>query len=214
MRARRAACLGLLALTLTACGSTGADSSASSSSAAAGSATTATTAVPITTPAPTVGPVPAVSFGSQRSPCRYVELQGQWALPDASCTPGAVDPTVTQANLGSTICASGYSSSVRPSESVTYPEKRAAMAAYGATGSTGAYEYDHLVSLELGGAPNASLNLWPEPYAGSYGARVKDQLENRLHELVCAGSLGLAEAQRQEAVDWLASYRRWVGPLP
>ena len=136
------------------------------------------------------------------------------ALPDAACTPGAVDPTVTQATIGSTICVSGYSAGVRPSESVTYPEKRASMVAYGAAGSTGDYEYDHLVSLEIGGAPNAAANLWPEPYAGSYGARVKDQLENKLHDLVCAGSLSLAEAQRQEAVDWVAAYQRWVGPLP
>ena len=52
-----------------------------------------------------------------------------------------------------------------------------------------AHEVDHLVSLELGGS-NAIGNLWPEPYAGRWGARTKDVLENRLHELVCSGQLG------------------------
>ena len=48
------------------------------------------------------------------------------------------------------------------------------------------HEVDHLISLELGGS-NAIRNLWPEPYAGRWGARTKDVLENRLHDLVCEG---------------------------
>jgi hypothetical protein len=57
-------------------------------------------------------------------------------------------------------------------------------------------------------------NLWPEPYAGKWGARTKDVLENRLHELVCDGRLTLRSAQRQEARDWVAAYRRYVGSSP
>jgi hypothetical protein len=52
---------------------------------------------------------------------------------------------------------------VRPAVSITRKEKIASMAAYGATGPSSSYEYDHLVSLELGGAPNDPRNLWPEP---------------------------------------------------
>ena len=37
--------------------------------------------------------------------------------------------------------------------------------------------------------PTSIRNLWPEPYAGRWGARTKDVLENRLHELVCEGRL-------------------------
>ena len=159
-------------------------------------------------------PGPATSFGTQQAPCTFSLVAGQVALPDARCTPGAVDPAITQATIGQTICASGYTSTVRPPESVTSPEKRASMAAYGAPGSTALYEYDHLVSLEVGGAPNAAANLWPEPYAGPYGARVKDRLENRLHSMICAGAISLVDAQRQEAGDWVAAYRRFVGPLP
>jgi len=41
-------------------------------------------------------------------------------LPDPVCTPGATDPHVTQTTLDTTICrAGGYTSTVRPPESVT-----------------------------------------------------------------------------------------------
>jgi hypothetical protein len=76
----------------------------------------------------------------------------------------------------------------------------------------GVYRVDHLISLELGGS-NAIRNLWPEPYATARGARAKDRLENRLHEVVCAGRLTLVQAQRAIATDWIAAYRSYVGPL-
>ena len=82
------------------------------------------------------------------------------------------------------------------------------MDAYGDHGSMRGYEYDHLVSLELGGAPNDARNLWPEPGASP---NVKDRLEDRLHTMVCHGTITLAAAQRAIAVDWLAAYRRYVG---
>lgn len=76
------------------------------------------------------------------------------SLPDPRCTPGALDLAVTQATIGQTICVLGYTKTVRPPESVTEPEKRASLAAYGDTGPMSCYEYDQLVSLERGGAAN------------------------------------------------------------
>jgi hypothetical protein len=136
---------------------------------------------------------------------------GELALPDRSCTPGAISPAVKQANIQRTICHSGYSQSVRPPESITRREKLASMAAYGDTDSSRNYEYDHLVSLELGGATNAAKNLWPEPGASP---NVKDRLEDRLHKLVCDGSVTLSSAQSQVARDWRSAYRRYLGPIP
>jgi hypothetical protein len=81
------------------------------------------------------------------------------------------------------------------------------MAAYGDGGSPHDYEYDHLVPLELGGAPNDPRNMWPEP--GKTPNR-KDELENRLRELVCSGSLGLEAARDAIATDWVAAYHRYV----
>jgi hypothetical protein len=134
--------------------------------------------------------------------------RGLTARPDRHCTPGTVNPAVTQATIGSTICRSGWTATVRPSVSVTAPEKVASMAAYGlAASQRGAYEYDHLVPLELGGAVNDSRNLWPEPdYAGSSGfyRNPKDRLENALKRMVCSGALSLARAQRAIAFDWVS----------
>ncbi|HEY1457602.1 MAG TPA: hypothetical protein VGF15_03700, partial [Solirubrobacteraceae bacterium] len=33
---------------------------------------------------------------------------GLFSLPDSRCTPGAIDPAVTQANITETICRPGY----------------------------------------------------------------------------------------------------------
>jgi hypothetical protein len=137
---------------------------------------------------------------------------GLLVLPDPVCTPGLVNPAVTPATLRSTICATGWTRTVRPPESVTRLEKRASLAAYGDRGALSGFEYDHLVSLELGGAPNDPRNLWPEPQAGP-PPNVKDRLENKLAALVCRGRVALADAQQAIASDWVAAYRRYVGPL-
>ncbi len=144
-----------------------------------------------------VPPAPAVSFGC-------VERGG---LPDARCTPGATDPRVTQANISATICVAGYTKRVRPSTSVTTPIKRARLAAYGSRGPLSAFELDHLIPLELGGAPAAVANLWPELWTGTQGARTKDHIENELHARVCAKSMRLATAQRAIATDWRTADR-------
>jgi hypothetical protein len=120
-------------------------------------------------------------------------------LPDPACTPGAIDPAVTQSNIRSTICTPGYTATVRPPAAETDKWKRQSEADYGVGDSSG--EYDHLVSLELGGT-NATSNLWPEP--GSI-PNPKDAVENRLHEEVCAGRLTLAAAQAAIAADWTSA---------
>jgi hypothetical protein len=137
---------------------------------------------------------------------------GLYARPDPRCTPGALNPAVTQASIGSTICRSGWTSSVRPPQSVTAPEKLASMGAYGDGRLTSSFEYDHDVPLELGGAVNDPRNLWPEPdyptRSGFY-LNPKDHLERALNRLVCGGQLSLAQAQRLIATDWASAYRRY-----
>ena len=110
-------------------------------------------------------------------------------MPDPRCTPGALNPAVTQATINQTICVSGYTKTIRPAESITEAEKRASMAAYGDTDSMSGFEYDHLVSLELGGAANDMRNLWPEPGASP---NPKDSVEDELHRLVCSGQIPCA----------------------
>jgi hypothetical protein len=137
---------------------------------------------------------------------------GLFELPDPRCTPGALNPAVTQHTIGSTICVAGWTSSVRPPESVTEPEKLADMRSYGLSSRASAFEYDHLVPLELGGAVNDPRNLWPEPdYAGGGGFYLnpKDHLERALNRLVCRGQMTLARAQLLIARGWAAAYREF-----
>lgn len=54
------------------------------------------------------------------------------------------------------------------------------------------YEEDHLISLELGGAPRNPKNLWPEPRTQS---RISDPLETKLTRQVCRGTMSLAAAR-------------------
>src|SRR5437868_1855241 len=125
---------------------------------------------------------------------------GRFSLPDPHCTPGAISPAVSQADIQSTICSHGYTRTMRPPESVTEPEKEASLAAYGDTRPLHAYEYDHLVPLELGGAPNDPRNLWPEPGASP---NPKDAVEDQLRQEVCDGRMTLAQAQSAIATNWV-----------
>lgn len=136
---------------------------------------------------------------------------GLYSRPDPRCTPGALNPQVTPATIGSTICAAGWTETVRPAESITEQEKAASMAAYGDGGSLSAYEYDHFVPLELGGATNDARNLWPEP-GGS--PNPKDSVENELRREVCDGQLSLRVAQHAIVANWVALARHGAASPP
>jgi hypothetical protein len=134
-------------------------------------------------------------------------------LPNAKKTPGSTSPAVTQANVKKTICVSGYTATIRPPASYTTKLKKNQLAsgyAYHGIMTTSYYEEDHLISLELGGAPKDPKNLWPEPYNGPYGAHTKDKLENTMHKMVCNGSIALKTAQQLEAKNWYSAYRVYV----
>lgn len=126
-------------------------------------------------------------------------------LPNPRLTPGLVLTT-----SAARVCRPGYASRVR---AVPESEKHAVYSRYGVAHIPYEHEVDHLVSLELGGS-NAIVNLWPEPYAGRWGAHAKDSLENRLHDLVCSGAIGLRYAQRIEARNWVSAYRHYLGSPP
>jgi hypothetical protein len=149
----------------------------------------------------------ASNFVVQRQPapgsCHAIG-SGLYSRPDPRCTPGTLNPQVTQATIGTTICRSGWTSIVRPPERITEAEKAASLVAYGDHGSLGDYEYDHFVPLELGGATNDPRNLWPEPGASP---NPKDAVEDELNAEVCDGRMSLATAQREIVTNWVKLYR-------
>jgi hypothetical protein len=145
-------------------------------------------------------PSPAVRAATTTGSC-HTRGSAPNVLPDPACTPGATNPEVSQA----TICRCGWTRTVRPPESYTEPLKRQQVLAYGWTGPPSRSEEDHLVPLELGGAPMDQRNLWPEPGASP---NPKDQVESAANRAVCEGRMPLADAQRAIATDWVAFGRQ------
>jgi hypothetical protein len=181
-------------------------------------ATTPTAAQPTASqspsPTPTDDPSATPTDGADQSGGVSVVIASGAILPNRARTPGAVNPAVTESDIGSTICKSGWTSTIRPPSSVTTALKKHQLAtgyAYKGDMKTKDYEEDHLISLELGGAPASAANLWPEPYNVTDGARVKDRIENKLHSLVCAHTLTLAAAQQAIATNWWTAYQKYVG---
>lgn len=145
-----------------------------------------------------VSPTPLASVLSASDPNAVCHIKGD--LPDPNCTPGTIDPSVTQDNIDQTICVSGYTKTVRPSATYTNKLKAQQVASYGYQDiNLHDYEEDHLISLELGGAPSDPNNLWPEPGASP---NYKDKIENICHKMVCSRQITLITAQQQIATNW------------
>lgn len=131
-------------------------------------------------------------------------------LPDPVCTPGARNPDVTQATIQSTICKSGWTATIRPTQAYTNKLKLASIKAYGyADVRPTLYEEDHFLPLELGGAPKDPNNLWAEP--GPAGANPKDIVESAVKRLVCAGKVPLGKAQTAMLINWTTAIRQLGG---
>lgn len=156
------------------------------------------------------GSSPADSGGSPAMPGPTRTSAG---LPNPALTPGSINPNVTQDNLDSTVCLRGWTATVRPPSAYTNALKLAQIVEYGyADRSPSHYQEDHLVPLEVGGAPRDPRNLWPQPNEvrlpdGTFvGSAAKDDLEDYLHAAVCARRILLADAQRAVAGDWIATW--------
>lgn len=128
---------------------------------------------------PAAGPLPSAAGGSS-SPAAVVPAD-------------MLNPSVTQATLGSTICVAGYTARIGPPVSYTEPLKVRQLVTYGyADRNPSAYEEDHAEALESGGAPKSPSNLFPEPHSVSFA---DDAAENVTHADICAGRITLAAGQ-------------------
>lgn len=161
------------------------------------------------TPAPPVASVivlPASNHitGVYPTGCHAVTLAPGELGPDPRCTPGAASAAVTQANIKTTICRTGFTATIRPSQAETGRLKPKAMAAYGLDIKTRpTTELDHLIPLELGGS-NDDRNFWAQPsdLPGHAYLNRKDGVEGSLRAAVCAGRTTLAAARNAIAANW------------
>ncbi len=123
------------------------------------------------------------------------------SFPEPSLTPGAV----------ATVSRDQVCRSARPKNRIVPASlQRRVFEEYGIPGAEPqAYEVDYLITPALGGADDIR-NLWPQSYSSAvWNARVKDALEDRLHNLVCQGNLDLVAAQHDISSDWIAAYKKY-----
>jgi hypothetical protein len=125
----------------------------------------------------------------------------QAIVPDPTLTPGAVRTTDVNE-----ICST-------PTSGLRHWSRERddrILAEYGiGPGPHPDWEVDHLIPLCLGGA-DSDANRWPEPRRSiekEWPAELKDDLEHRLCEMVCAGELDVRQAQAEISSDWTESYR-------
>ena len=116
-----------------------------------------------------------------------------------------INPAVTQETIATTICAPGWTKTVRPSAHYTarikiklireleIPEELLVD-----------FELDHRIPLALGGAPSEERNLELQPWDE---AGEKDRIETCLSRAVCAGTITLDEARRRIWADWRTAGR-------
>ena len=139
--------------------------------------------------------------------CR-TKMRNGYPVPDAGCTPGGIDASVTAEVLRDPAWRTACVRNCKVSEA----EKHVTYKWYGTrkpranSGENQVCELDHLVPLELGGADGLG-NIWPEcgPDATTLDNRyfkIKDRVENYLAEEVKAGRMPLDAAQRGIASDW------------
>jgi hypothetical protein len=129
-------------------------------------------------------------------------------LPDPTCTPGAINPTLTEAILKDPAFRTGCVRNDATSET----QKASTYKWYHTKhpknnqGATQTCELDHLIPLYLGGADTLE-NIWPQcgparVHLDDRFFKEKDKVEFYLGQQVRAGKMDLAVAQKGIAEDW------------
>jgi Putative zinc-finger len=124
-------------------------------------------------------------------------------LPDRKLTPGVTRTVSTMSD----VCSMPQEEVVAE---VSMSMRQEVFRRYGIVNPQASdYEIDYLIAPGLGGV-EAIPNLWPERHTSrTWNSRVKDDLEERLHEMVCDGQLDLSTAQHDIASDWIAAYKKY-----
>ena len=129
----------------------------------------------------------------------FAPATGAVSRPNPRLTPGAV-----AISSAAQVCALPHTGQAIPAFI-----GKAIASEYGLVFNPVKYDMDYLVPLELGGA-NVYANIWPVKTSG-VGFHQKEQLNSRLRDLVCHGTIKLDYVQSTLESDWYALYLRYGG---
>lgn len=122
-------------------------------------------------------------------------------LPNNLQTPGAASKVDVKK-----LCAADFESSVKPA---TDWQKAEALSRYGLRPEKFDGALDHVVPVALGGT-NDPDNLYPFHAQGEFTAAAKQELEAKLHDLVCSGKMSVKQAQDVFKKDWTKGYKQYI----
>jgi len=120
-------------------------------------------------------------------------------LPNPTLTPGATSKVSVEK-----LCSPDYTAAP-----LSKSKTEQALSNYGMAGNPADHVVDWLIPASLGGSDELD-NLWPQAPKGEWGADKKNELEAKLHDLVCSKQLKLADAQKAIRKDWVKAYRQYV----
>ena len=144
----------------------------------------------------------ALTFGASLA---IAEPAVDHIAPNSDLTPGAVISTDM-----AQVCRPGYAEN---HGRISSRLKAEIYQRYGIDKAAQHHEIDRLIPLSLGGSDELG-NLWPQSLKTKpWNAVAKNRLALRLHDMVCAGELPLAQAQKEIAEDWIAAYETYIGAL-
>ena len=74
---------------------------------------------------------------------------------------------------------------------------------------SGSYEWDHRISLTVGGSNHIS-NMILQSYKNKCNAHDKDKLEVKLHSLICHDKVDVNDAQELLYNHWKEGYKQYI----
>lgn len=104
------------------------------------------------------------------------------------------------------VCAADFEATVKP---VSPWQVGQALSRYGRRMDDKSVKVDHLIPVTLGGTHDPD-NLWPQTISGEWTSDQKDELETKLHGMVCSKAITLKAAQDAIKKDWVKAYKQYV----
>lgn len=129
---------------------------------------------------------------------------GRAQLPSRQYTPGAAAKVDVKR-----LCSTDF---VGSAKSIAKWQREEALSRYGIRPESFAGEVEHLIPVSLGGS-NDPDNLFPFHASGEYTLDAKNQLGDRLRQLVCDGKVSLKAAQDAFKRDWTKAYKQYLSTM-